>query len=119
MDNSVLKDAPSAKSIQKLVETPFWIDGLESGVGYETHDDDTPNDKVAILRVMFSGDGDVWVAKLTDPSYASIRKRTHIGGGKDLRTRQALMILAYAMKLDDDERKAREAKYNILQDSNE
>lgn len=102
------------EDIKKMLENPFWIEGLETGTAYETHDDDTPDCTVAILRVMFSQDGDAWVAKLTDPAYASIRKRTSIGGGKDLRTRQAIMILAYAMKLDKEERDAYAEKYRKL-----
>ena len=86
--------------IKKILESPFWIGGIESNVPYETHDDDSPDSEIALLQVVFSIDGDAWVTKLTESSIKSIRKRTHQGGGRDLRTRQALMILAYAMKLD-------------------
>lgn len=103
-----------AEEIKKLLETPFWIEGIESNVLYETEDDDSPPDE-AFLRVVFSIDGDAWVSKFTGHNaMKSIRKRTYQGGGKDLRTRIALMILAYAMKLDEEERKAHLAKYQQL-----
>ncbi len=72
---------------------------------YEIHDDDSPDSEFQFLRVCFSPDGDVWVTVLCDPPYKSVRKRTYQGRGKDLRTRNALMILAYAMKLDNMENK--------------
>jgi len=104
------------KIIKDILENPFWIPGLESKTQYSTHDDDTPDSTVAILSIIFSDDGDAWVAKWTDPSHASIRKRTHAGGGKDLRTRQAIMILAFAMKLDEEEREDHNKKYEHLKD---
>ncbi len=99
-----------AEEIKKILETPFWIDGIKSRTLYQTEDDDSPPNE-SFLQVIFSDDGDAWVTKITDPSFKSIRKRTYQGGGKDLRTRNALMILAYAMKLDEEERKAHLAKY--------
>lgn len=90
------------EKIKELLETPFWIPAIATNVSYESHDDDTPCDEVALLQVIFSADGDAWVNKMTDPAYKSIRKRTYAGGGKDLRTRTALMILAYAIKLDEE-----------------
>ena len=100
-----------AEEIKKILETPFWIEGIESNILYETEDDDSPPGE-AFLKIVFSTDGDAWVSKFTgNNSMKSIRKRTHQGGGRDSRTRLALMILAYAMKLDDEERKAHLAKY--------
>lgn len=87
------------QQIKDILESSFWLDEIESTVVYQTEDDDSPPNE-AWLQVVFSNDGDAWVAKITDSPIKSIRKRTHAGGGRDLRTRQALMILAYAMKLD-------------------
>lgn len=103
----------TAKEIKALLETPFWIDGLESGVLYQTMDDDSP-DGQAYLQIYITPDGDVWANKLTDSIMKSIRKRTDIGGGRDHRTRTAMMILAYAMKLDEEERAERKAKYDNI-----
>lgn len=94
-----------AEEIKKLLEEHFWIEGIESGVLYQTEDDDSPPSEIALLQVIFSQDGDAWVTKLTESQMKSIRKRTGIGGGRDMRTRTALMILAYAMKLDNEENK--------------
>ena len=88
-----------AEHIKDILENPFWLDEIESNMVYQTEDDDSPPGE-AWLQVVFSIDGDAWVAKITDSPIKSIRKRTYAGGGKDHRTRQALMILAYAMKLD-------------------
>ena len=101
---------PDAKDIKEILENPFWINGLESNVLYQTEDDDSPPNE-AWLQIVFSNDGDAWVHKLADCPMKSIRKRTYAGGGKDLRTRQALMILAFAIKLDNDEREEYKAKY--------
>ena len=92
-----------SEEIKKLLEDPFWIDEIECHEVYQVHDDDSPDSEFQFLRICFSPDGDVWVNSLWDPPYKSIRKRTHQGGGRDLRTRLALMILAYAIKLDNEE----------------
>ncbi len=92
------------QQVRDILESPFWLDEIQPTVVYQTEDDDSPPDE-AWLQVVFSIDGDAWVAKITDSPIKSIRKRTYAGGGKDLRTRQALMILAYAMKLDAAERR--------------
>ena len=88
-----------SKQIKGILESPFWLGEIKSNIVYQTEDDDSPPNE-AWLQVVFSGDGDAWVAKITDSPIKSIRKRTYAGGGRDHRTRQALMILAYAMKLD-------------------
>ncbi len=88
-----------SEQIKDILESPFWLDEIETTVVYQTEDDDSPPNE-AWLQVVFSIDGDAWVAKMTDSPIKSIRKRTYAGGGRDHRTRQALMILAYAMKLD-------------------
>lgn len=88
-----------SEQIKDILESPFWLNEIETNVAYQTEDDDSPPGE-AQLQVVFSIDGDAWVAKMTDSPITSIRKRTFAGGGRDHRTRQALMILAYAMKLD-------------------
>ena len=92
------------EEIKKILENPTWIDEIESNTLYQIEDDDSPSGE-AFLQIVFSNDGDAWVHQISDPTFKSIRKRTHQGGGRDVRTRYALMILAYAMKLDNEENK--------------
>ena len=50
------------------------------------------------VSVVFSPDGDAWVT--TDPR--GCRFRTYAGGGTSLRVRNALLMLAMAIKLDNE-----------------
>lgn len=100
-------------SVEELVFKPKWPPALEQNVFYELPCDDKGRDGGAWLRVMVANDGDVHVSMQdweefgtdgTQPSpFPSIRCRTHAGGGKHLRTRQALLWLAEAIRLDNEE----------------
>lgn len=92
---------------------PHWPEGLETGVEYEFQCDDKcdADREVAHLRLLISNDGDVFVSMAewhdienSDPSpFPSVRCRTSVGGGRHLRTRQALLLLAQAIRLDNEE----------------
>lgn len=89
---------------------PAWPDGLEQSKVYEFPCDDKGRDGGCWLRVFVANDGDVHVAMQewedirqegTEPSsHPSVRCRTSIGGGRFSRTRQALLMLANAIRLD-------------------
>lgn len=92
---------------------PHWPDGLETMVLYEFRCDDDSPDELSQLRVSISDDGDVWVGMsaiedvrgeqpYSNP-HPSVRCRTGIGGGRHRRTRQALLWLAKAIQLDNEE----------------
>ena len=87
-----------------------WPPSLESDTIYQVSCDDTGRNGGSWLRVYISGvDGDVYVSMqewedipegAPDP-FPSIRIRTFAGGGRNTRTRQALLNLAEAIMLDN------------------
>jgi hypothetical protein len=87
---------------------PHWPPGLEPLTSYEVPCDDKGRNGRSWLRVMVAGDGDVHVSMqdwegvpVGEPTaFPSIRIRTLIGGGRNERTRQALLWLAQAIRLD-------------------
>jgi len=98
---------------------PHWPAGLEPGETYVLPCDDNRH---ACLRVTVGPDGDVWLGmeaqrvdtqtgrplERDDPVLGldplpSLRNRTLAGGGRHLRTHQALLWLALAIKLDNAE----------------
>lgn len=107
------ENAASRTSIESVVLRPHWPEGLEALRFYEFRCDDKGRDGGSWLRVLVAGDGDVHVSmqdwediKETgshpDP-FPSVRCRTGIGGGRHTRTRQALLWLARAIQLDNEE----------------
>ena len=55
-----------------------------------------------ILSVIIDAQGDAWVTVTDRKGYATSRVRTFAGGGHNSRTRNALMILAEAIRLDNE-----------------
>lgn len=90
------------KDVRRVLENPFWIPELSSDVNYTRIQDDHDGTFEGQLTVDFTRDGDAWV--FTDKHFPAMRFRTFHGGGMSERTRNALMILAYAIKLDNQER---------------
>ena len=102
-------------SSSRNVFKPHWPDGLEERKFYEIPCDDDGRSHKATLKVMFAADGDahVSISKFMDPvdptkgignqlsGMPSVRIRTLAGGGKNARTRQALLWLAEAIRLDN------------------
>ncbi len=87
---------------RKIIESPFWIPDLETMVPYERIQDDHDGTKEGRMILQISTDGDVWF--MTDKHHPSMRFRMPgIGGGMSPRVRNALMILAFAIKLDNQE----------------
>lgn len=90
---------------------PRWPEGLELSRHYRILCDDRGRGPGSWLQVFVADDGDVHVAMQEwedipegrpDP-LPSIRIRTAIGGGKNHRTRQALLWLADAIRRDNEE----------------
>ena len=99
------KELTTSEKVKQFLDDIGWIETIHSGEVYETEDDDSETGKGNLLLVQFTPDGDAWINKITDPNFKSIRKRTEIGGGHDYYTRKAIMILAEAMRLDEEKRK--------------
>ena len=90
------------KDARRVLEHPFWISDLQTSEVYERIHDDHDGTKEGRLMVQFTLDGDVWIT--TDKHQGhSMRFRTFGGGGQSQRVRNALMILALAIKLDNEE----------------
>lgn len=90
------------RDAHRVLEYPFWISDLKAGEVYERIHDDHDGTKEGRLIVQFTFDGDAWVT--TDKHRGStMRFRTFGGGGQSQRVRNALMILALAIKLDNEE----------------
>jgi hypothetical protein len=111
-DPAEVKDDPLSKTHPKFDPfRPRWPEGLEAGTLYEIPCDDQGCTGGCWLRVMVANDGDVWVSMQEWPDVPkgkpdplpSIRIRTLAGGGRNQRTRQALLWLAKAMELDQQD----------------
>jgi hypothetical protein len=90
-------------NIKKFLETPFWPASIEPGLSqFRTHDDCDGKTQEGI-RVTVGVDGDMWISAHMTHRWESCRFRTHEGGGLSLRTRNALLILAMAIQLDNQE----------------
>lgn len=88
--------------MRRCIEFPSWPEGLEASHIYQRQHDDTDGAEDGHVCVVIAGDGDAWVS--TDaPGAPALRYRTHQGGGGSVRTRNALMLLAYAIMLDEKE----------------
>lgn len=104
----------SRTSVESVVLRPHWPDGLEVRKVYRFQCDDCcPAEDKKELTVVVAEDGDVWLGMTevndihTGKPYfnprPSVRCRTGVGGGDHWRTRQALLWLARAIQLDNEE----------------
>jgi hypothetical protein len=93
-------DKSKEQIIREILEDNFWPDSVESDVAYKIQADDHQRDSgFGYLTVAFSKDGDAWIDTFTE-SRESCRFRTFVGGGRNHRVRNALIILAEAIRLD-------------------
>lgn len=108
MGNKPVKVTP--KLIKTLLETPFWPGDITTNATYFRTHDDCDGERREGLAVYFAEDGDAYI-KITVPALKSCRFRTVLGGGNSQRVRNALLLLAVAIKLDNEENKKLEAEY--------
>jgi hypothetical protein len=104
-----IKSLPAASPTTESVFKPYWPKGVEQGVSYRfSCDDANSEERVAFLDLFIAVDGDVHVSMMDfnpgrpqkpDP-HPTARCRTYEGGGNHQRTRQALLWLAQAIRLD-------------------
>jgi hypothetical protein len=87
------------KRIDKILTDPFWPPNLKTNVTYmTTHDDNDGDPSSAFMCVTFSVDGDAWIQTY---GRRDLRYRQPIfGGGRFPRIRNALLLLAEAIRLD-------------------
>lgn len=94
------------KAVHVALEASYWLTSLEPRAGYTRRHDDTDGERgpEQDLSVMIGPDGDCWVQA---GGGETLRFRTYAGGGASLRTRNALLILAEAIRRDNEERPQR------------
>lgn len=96
----------NSPDLKRLLEKPWFPETLVTRTCYErTQDDCDGNPLKGRISVIIDEQGDVWfeAIDIETHSQASLRFRTYMGGGMSLRTRQALLFLCEAIRLDNEE----------------
>lgn len=91
--------------IHKLLNKPFWLETLETMTCYQRYEDDSPLGSISVVFGV-DGDGHLSVVSEPDPNEPRLSMRFRmpmIGGGQSPRVRNALLILAEAIRLDNEE----------------
>lgn len=88
--------------VRYLLDQPFHISTLNVNNQYSRTEDDCDGDKSKTLNIGLSQDGDYWVSMGSGIEEYRFRMPV-LGGGRSPRTRNALMILAEAIRLDNEE----------------
>jgi len=100
----LLKTSPQEVT-RVLLEESFWLSTVKTNVLYQRFEDDS---RLGHIGVAFSPDSDGWIEIFSQPDpdegTSVFRFRTYFGGGQSLRVRNALMILAEAIRLDNAEK---------------
>ena len=93
------------KTLDKVLTEPYWPQTLKTGEEYiTTHDDHEGEPMSGTLHVQFSIDGDAWIriCGKDRPSPALRFRMPGIGGGKFKRVRNALLLLAEAIRQEGE-----------------
>ena len=87
------------KRINKILSDPIWPPNLKTGLTYSTTHDDNEGDSLSgFLSVWFTCDGDAWI-KTESKNRSSLRFRMPLcGGGHYPKIRNALLLLAEAIR---------------------
>lgn len=88
------------RAMNTVLEGAYWPASLSTQMVYRRRQDDTDGQlgPDQSLSLVIGPDGDVWVLL---PGFKSLRFRTFFGGGSSLRTRNALLVLAEAIRRDN------------------
>jgi len=98
---------PTRLSVQRamntLIEGAYWPQSLEPRSHHTRRHDDTDGqrDTQQDLTISIGPDGDAWVVVAGAPP---LRFRTMAGGGCSLRVRNALLVVAEAIRRDNADR---------------
>jgi len=94
------------EQIDKVLSDFYWPPNLVAGHLYVTTHDDNEGDPLSgQLKVVFGPDGDGWIEithKGRRPG-GGLRFRTFGGGGKYLKVRNALLLLAEAIRQEGED----------------
>lgn len=99
------KEYTTADLTAILGESMIWPEGLEAKRYERIHDDHDGTGEGSVV-VMIGHDGDAWLYTCGVGPCASLRYRTMAGGGRSTRVRNALLLLAFAIKLEEDEERS-------------
>ena len=90
------------RAVVRALTPNYWLASLDTMTAYTRRQDDTDGecDHTHDLSVTIGRDGDCWVEA---GGGRLLRFRAYSGGGGSLRTRQALMVLAEAIRLDNED----------------
>jgi hypothetical protein len=107
------------KETRRVLEGAFWIQDLQPEVSYGRIHDDHDGTNEGVLSVSIDRQGDAFISiqsRNRGPGRNQfsdmLRFRTSGGGGMSLRVRNALMVLAEAIRLDNEERPAADPSKN-------
>ncbi len=91
--------------IAALLDAEFFPAAIKTDIGYQRYGDDTCLGSITV-GFLQDGDGLVEIDSQLDPDELTLihRFRTFFGGGQSDRVRKALLILALAIQMDNDER---------------
>jgi hypothetical protein len=94
-------DAAVVQAMDVLLESPFWPKSLSPDVSYARVQDDSDGQRGddQQLSVLVGHDSDVYVLL---PGMTALRFREPLGGGMSPRVRNALIVLAEAIRRDND-----------------
>jgi len=92
-----------SRAMNTLLEGSYWPATLGARDTHTRRQDDTDGQRGPDqdLSVSIGPDGDMWV--VLPSSAQSLRFRTAAGGGQSLRVRNALMVLAEAIRRDNED----------------
>lgn len=101
MPKRLIPEGQESHAIRELLESPVFPESLNGLDFFQVRTDDADGNQVIdMLTVEIAGDSDVHLHIING---GTCRFRTLAGGGKHLRVRQALLILAEAIRLDTEE----------------
>jgi hypothetical protein len=90
------------KDARRVLEHHFWIPEVQTKTAYERLHDDHDGTRMGTVVVHFLENGDAILDMRRSHEARALRFRAALGGGESLRVHNALMLLAYAIKLDNE-----------------
>ena len=88
---------------RKVLETPFCPDGVSFSSNHFRTQDDCDGDYSSGVNVIVGPDGDAWIGATCELGEMCRYRIPVIGGGRSPRVRNALLLLALAIDLDNEE----------------
>lgn len=101
----IFDDKEVEEALNFVLEDNFWIEAIDIGKIYERNQDDIDGEdnSTQYLSLFFDSSGNSDIHIIIHPGkYRTLRFRLPVGGGKSERTRKALMIVAEAIRRDNE-----------------